>query len=629
MEQGINSGYNPRPDFQPVTEPITTGETSTEPENPPGEKTPDPKPSHSPAQPPTPTPNDQGSPPKEPDLSDDKPEIPPVNEGGVNGGDVWDGRKGNDSSMCNGDFFEENKELIKKLKNILDFIYPNSGIDLAKLLTSGMEYICGKAEGGNEGTGEVSPPSGDNDPNIFLQNPSNPGQPGTSHEPNPQTPPDNAKKNKLAYKIKIDEITEPIEEGVVDLNKTTMYEFFKQKIISLLVGIDDSGLLIHFKDKYKIKADSNVELKAIELEKGVTFYYCTVKKYIHFIFDGLSEQEFSNYIYQNAEGWESVNLECIIKFFSIFDFAELESNDRNKTLTINCKRIMGQKEISHMIELTKTAYNCITPKSGKKECDMIPDIYKLIKDNEENPTGFVADLLNFVSVKAVEEIKGIISSARALSNDKRLAYVYDRLATIDYDNFYIQVGKDFKALNEVTEKKPYLEVVRYCDNQFHLKSRQEYEIIKEEHKLDGYWLVHTWQAGLTLKYTVCSGFARALYMIMQTLGVDIGYCISSSNDHDWNFDYQKGVWYDVTWDRYENKEEQFSSPSNYATRHKYFGVKNDKRFPNVFPNVDVSEVIQCNYNNPEFDFFYFISNYDLKSYNDSGYTYDDILRIFN
>lgn len=186
MEQGYNSGYSQRPDFQPVTEPITSGETPPESKNPPSENTPDPKPSIPPAQ--TPTPDNQGFPSNEPEPGDDdKPEIPPVNEGDTNGGDVWDGRNSKDSSICDGDFFEENKELIKKLKNILDFIYPNSGIDLAKLLTSGMEYICGKAEGSGEGTGEVSPPSGDDEPPMIAQNPVNPGQQGTS-QPDPQTP---------------------------------------------------------------------------------------------------------------------------------------------------------------------------------------------------------------------------------------------------------------------------------------------------------------------------------------------------------------------------------------------------------------------------------------------------------
>lgn len=186
MAQGYNPGYSQRPDFQPVTEPITTGETPPESETPPSENTPDPKPSIPPAQ--TPTPDNQGSPSNEPEPGDDdKPEIPPVNEGDTNGGDVWDGRNSKDSSICDGDFFEENKELIKKLKNILDFIYPNSGIDLAKLLTSGMEYICGKAEGSGEGTGEVSPPSGDDEPPMIAQNPVNPGQQGTS-QPDPQTP---------------------------------------------------------------------------------------------------------------------------------------------------------------------------------------------------------------------------------------------------------------------------------------------------------------------------------------------------------------------------------------------------------------------------------------------------------
>ena len=238
MEQGYNPGYSQRPDFQPVTEPITSGETPPESETPPSENTPDPKPSIPPAQ--APTPDNQGSPSNEPEPGDDdKPEIPPINEGDTNGGDVWDGRNSKDSSICDGDFFEENKELIKKLKNILDFIYPNSGIDLAKLITSGMEYICGKAEGGGEGTGEVSPPSSDDEPPMIAQNPVNPGQQGTS-QPNPQTPPAQTptQSNSIVAEDELDRIIDAYNE--INQKANNRYNRYAKTDVIITSLISDS-----------------------------------------------------------------------------------------------------------------------------------------------------------------------------------------------------------------------------------------------------------------------------------------------------------------------------------------------------------------------------------------------------
>ena len=167
MQQGHNPEYKPLPDHIYAPEPV---ETTPDNENPPNVNTPDPQPTAPSTPKPNPeptqtvTPDDQGSPPEEPGQggNDDdqlpnveKPEIPPISDDDGNGGDVWDGNQDKGSSECSGDFIEDNKELIKKVKNILDFVYPDSGIDLAKLLASGMEYICGKAGGeGEDGEGE-------------------------------------------------------------------------------------------------------------------------------------------------------------------------------------------------------------------------------------------------------------------------------------------------------------------------------------------------------------------------------------------------------------------------------------------------------------------------------------------
>ena len=49
--------------------------------------------------------------------------------------DIWSAGH-SDSKSESGDFWEENKDLLKQIQNILDFRYPSSNISLAELITS-------------------------------------------------------------------------------------------------------------------------------------------------------------------------------------------------------------------------------------------------------------------------------------------------------------------------------------------------------------------------------------------------------------------------------------------------------------------------------------------------------------
>lgn len=83
-----------------------------------------------------------------------KPEMDDIEEpeSGKPAPDIWDSPEpeGRESSE---DFLEENKELIKKVNNILTLIYPDSGVTIAELLESSSGYLSGYAGSGGTGTG--------------------------------------------------------------------------------------------------------------------------------------------------------------------------------------------------------------------------------------------------------------------------------------------------------------------------------------------------------------------------------------------------------------------------------------------------------------------------------------------
>ncbi len=83
-----------------------------------------------------------------------KPEMDDIEEpeSGKPAPDIWYSPEpeGRESSE---DFLEENKELIKKVNNILTLIYPDSGVTIAELLESSSGYLSGYAGSGGTGSG--------------------------------------------------------------------------------------------------------------------------------------------------------------------------------------------------------------------------------------------------------------------------------------------------------------------------------------------------------------------------------------------------------------------------------------------------------------------------------------------
>lgn len=73
--------------------------------------------------------------------------------------DSDDGDNGGGDDNGTGDFFKDNAELLKKVKNILEFVYPNSNISLAELITSAEGYISKYAQNINGGDGSSTSPN--------------------------------------------------------------------------------------------------------------------------------------------------------------------------------------------------------------------------------------------------------------------------------------------------------------------------------------------------------------------------------------------------------------------------------------------------------------------------------------
>ena len=146
---GVNGGGVTGGGTSVSTEPVS--QTPPVNDDPPADVKPSaPKPDNKPKTKPsadTTEPDGQGSP-----SDDNEPHIPDFTEdyGSGNGSGEWCGN-GEDTTTGKGDFFDDNKELIKKAKNILDFVYPDSGITLAELLTGAKKYIDIKSSHHGEG----------------------------------------------------------------------------------------------------------------------------------------------------------------------------------------------------------------------------------------------------------------------------------------------------------------------------------------------------------------------------------------------------------------------------------------------------------------------------------------------
>lgn len=172
---------------------VSTEPVSQTPDDPPAEVEPSaPNPDNKPKPKPsveTTEPDGQG----EPAADDSEPRIPDITEddGSGSGSGEWCGND-EDTTTGKGDFFDENKELIKKLKYVLEFVYPDSGIDLAKLLTGGKGYIAMLAGGGKPSGSDTTPSPDDpapiTDP-IVTSPPSGQPKPAGQTTPTEQTQP--------------------------------------------------------------------------------------------------------------------------------------------------------------------------------------------------------------------------------------------------------------------------------------------------------------------------------------------------------------------------------------------------------------------------------------------------------
>ena len=166
--------------------------------------------------------------------------------------DVWDGGSSNTESNDNGtdDFFEDNKELLKKIKNILDFVYPNSKISLAELLTSVKEYVIKYAQnlgggGDNDDADPKLPPEGDD-----VTAPIEPGADGETVKPSEE-----------------DKINELIAKGFCKIYNTSLDEFSKV-VNAELFGNDIYGFECKKSDDQKEIANAvNIDRYNAEFDK--------------------------------------------------------------------------------------------------------------------------------------------------------------------------------------------------------------------------------------------------------------------------------------------------------------------------------------------------------------------------
>lgn len=193
---------------------------------------PEPKPSEDP---PSPSPNPE-EPPVMPDVDTDEHEP-----------DIWE-QGYSDNPSDSDDFWEENKDLLRQVQNILDFRYPSSNISLADIIAAACQFRGGLSGGEGEGA------DGENTPHdVDTHKP----------EPDPQSIEDEsiAKGFCKIYKTSLDEFSKAVNAKLFD---NTEYSFDDKKP-------DDQKDIANAVDieKYNAEFKNQDEVRIEQLRKAV------------------------------------------------------------------------------------------------------------------------------------------------------------------------------------------------------------------------------------------------------------------------------------------------------------------------------------------------------------------------
>lgn len=308
--------------------------------------------------------------------------------------DIWDSPEpeGRESSE---DFLEENKELIKKVNNILTLIYPDSGVTIAELLESSSGYLSGYAGSGGTGTG------GDG---------SGGGETGTGTV-------DDEERTAPKYSIYIDDQSAPIEQGRYEPSSSNYHR-------SLVEFIGKKSLEFFWADNEKLRFNKHHVKKC----SNGNWIFRTVR----FKFENVEEYMVPNL--QDREEIDFLNNSMLLMYvFSNYyidpNVYTNESKEYKFTFGVN-----GQGYTDDSIRHAFT--------QARSERSRISNAISSDTVNEEN----MANYLNAVcreSNKRIEEIK----SAAKGEEDKR-RYVFDVLAeSFFYDETALQ--NNYKIVNNM------------------------------------------------------------------------------------------------------------------------------------------------------------------------------------
>ena len=450
--------------------------------------------------------------------------------------DIWDSPEpeGRESSE---DFLEENKELIKKVNNILTLIYPDSGVTIAELLESSSGYLSGYAGSGGTGTGGDGSGGGETGTGGDGSGGGGTGAGGGgSGGGEPGADGENSN-NDIKYRIFIDKVADPIDKGVIN-GSIIINDFFKTKLIELCNVFSGSEKYYLNNDKYKFTSQ-NIEIsgQTITISKTITFKFETT----------LTEKEYRRRIGKLNKTQLESDLDSLLVFSMMKNYTGKSDNAHYpKELIITFSYEGEVEEIKYISSLVAPPLNRKSFDEsyyGKCQTDICKIFYKddIVKGLRELPLEEqVTNYLNYISKKSIENYNSLMSSAEKIKdNNERMVYVYEELKKIKYE--YTSYEK-----NEKKKKGNY-------------------------NKGKNWGLVNSWESALGLQYSMCQGIASTFSVIMNRLGVKIGVVTSENNDHAWNYD-EYGNWYDVTFDLGE-------------TTNGFYKIKNDKRFKE-FPYID-------------------------------------------
>lgn len=466
---------------------------------------------------------------------EDQPTMDDIGEG-EHSADVWDGGSSNTESNDNGtdDFFEDNKELLKKIKNILDFVYPNSKISLAELLTSVKGYVIKYAQnlgggGDNDDANPKLPPEGDD-----VTAPIEPGADGETVKPSEE-----------------DKINELIAKGFCKIYNTSLDEFSKV-VNAELFGNDIYGFECKKSDDQKEIANAvNIDRYNAEFDKQDNVRIDQLFKAVNAIVDELKNNmpndqynaktiiaPIANYCQNN----DTVVLNYISYLLKVFYDKWLlpdGSGDRFPYVIATRYYILtnGQYKEKYGSQDIKSSFENYSTKDtseiGKKPSE---EVYKKTKDGYEEVSIKYAswsDNYRFykeIVFNMIEEVKktfavpdnkydhqlylkGDCASTKGKGAIELLQAISEKL----YVDFYQKIkNNDYASLKRYAKKDSILQNKENAKTNMYKELESEYKTRYPQKEYDFNEFLHDFGVGVD-----CSGYvSRAIAFIMTNLMID-------------------------------------------------------------------------------------------------------------